>query len=116
VVEEAAGLLLARELSRRGLSVAVFDPSANGSIQSTLGQKARVAPTAVECIEQASVVVLATPWPEFTKIDAHKWMRPSFPRVVIDCWGVLGHLENAKGVHYKRLGKSGDMEFAQAAS
>src|SRR5690348_2764607 len=116
VVEEAAGLLLARELSRRGLSVAVFDPSANGSIQSTLGQKARVAPTAVECIEQASVVVLATPWPEFTRIDAHKWMRPSFPRVVIVCWGVLGHLENAKGVHYKRLGKSGGMEFAQAAS
>lgn len=116
VVEEAAGLLLARELSRRGLSVAVFDPSANGSIQSALGEKPRVVPAAQECIEQSSVVVLTTPWPEFAQIPAEKWVRPASPRVVIDCWGVLGHLENVKGVRYKRLGNSGGMEFTQAAS
>jgi UDPglucose 6-dehydrogenase len=115
VVEEAAGFLLARELSRRGVSVAAFDPSANGHAHPAIGDNARMTSTAQECIEQAHVVVLATPWPEFARIEANEWARQAPPRVVIDCWGTLNHLENVEGIRYKRLGNSEEMEWAAAA-
>ena len=115
VIEEAAGFLLAKELSRRGQPVAAFDPSINGRAHPTIGEKARVVPTALECISQAHVVVLATPWPDFARIEAEKWTRQAGSRVVIDCWGVLGHLKNVEGIRYERLGNSGGMEWMLAA-
>ncbi|HEV2489379.1 MAG TPA: nucleotide sugar dehydrogenase [Candidatus Acidoferrales bacterium] len=116
VVEEAAGLLLARELTSRGVPVTAHDPSSNGNTAQAIGEKARIASSARDCIEQASVIVLTTPWPEFQQIPAEVWARPSSPRVVIDCWGLLEHLENETGVRYKRLGNSGGMEWTHAAS
>jgi UDPglucose 6-dehydrogenase len=105
VVEEAAGILLARELVYRGYPVIAYDPSANGNPAFHIGEKGRLARTAQECIDQAKVVVLATPWREFREIPLEKWAGSSeSPRVIIDCWGELAHLENQDGVRYKRLG------------
>lgn len=115
VIEEAAGFLLAKELSRRGLPVVAFDPSINGNAHPTIGEKARVVPTALECIERAHLVVLTTPWPDFARIQREKWARRGGPRVVIDCWGTLGHLVDVEGIRYKRLGNSGGMEWTLAA-
>jgi UDPglucose 6-dehydrogenase len=105
VTEEAAGLLLAQELVKRKVPTVAFDPQGHIHAALTLGDGVRLAASAAECIEQCGVAVLATPWPEFLAIPAKRWARKGSPRVVIDCWRALKHLESAKGVCYFGLGE-----------
>jgi UDPglucose 6-dehydrogenase len=115
VTEEAAGLLLARELAGRGLRVIAFDPEGRLDAAGTLGgSSVRLAASARECIAQSGVIVLTTPWPEFLAIPAESWARTGSPRVVIDCWRALGHLESAKGICYFGLGTGAAREESAA--
>jgi len=104
VVEEAFGLLLAQELSAANLPVIVYDPLADVKHALRDCNGLRCAKGAEECIDESGVVVLATPWPKFAQVPAARWARPNSPRVVIDCWRALGHLSEANGVRYVRLG------------
>jgi UDPglucose 6-dehydrogenase len=104
VVEQAAGLLLAQELATRGVPTIVFDPAGSRSVCAPSGKLVRFAATSRECIAQSGVIVLATPWPEFLSIPAAEWARTSQPRIVVDCWRAMPHLNDAEGVHYISLG------------
>lgn len=104
VVEEAFGLLLAQELVAAELPVVIFDPLADAPRVASACKGAKVAGSTEECIAQAGVVVLATPWPEFSKIPAAVWRSTDAPRVVVDCWRALGHLAEVDGIRYVRLG------------
>lgn len=107
VVQESVGLLLAQELSAAGLPVVVHDPMAD-KVPALAGYKTvRVAHSAGECIEQAELVVLATPWQQFREVPAENWARHGPPRTVIDCWRVLNHLNGVDGVRYVCLGFGG---------
>jgi UDPglucose 6-dehydrogenase len=114
VVEEAAGSLLALELAGRGIPVVAYDPAGGANAARLLGQKARMAATPQECIEQATVVVLATPWPEFTRIPLDQWARHSPGRTVVDCWRVLKYLDRHETLRYIPLG-IGDVLMNPAA-
>src|SRR5690242_11061891 len=112
VVQESLGLLLAQHLASQNLPVVVFDPAADAS-QALAGYKSiRIAASAQDCIGRSSVVVLATPWQEFRDLPLSVWIQPplsapsfrSSPRVVIDCWRALEHLEGSQSVRYMRLG------------
>lgn len=109
VVEESFGLLLSQELSLANLEVIVYDPSGDATRALNNYKNIRVASSAQECIAESRVVVLATPWQEFRDLRAAQWARPaqSTPRVVIDCWRALGHLESIGGIHYVKLGFGG---------
>jgi UDPglucose 6-dehydrogenase len=104
VVEEAAGLLLALQLRGRGVAVVAYDPAGNENSALLPGGEVRLAATAQECIEQAAVVVLATPWQEFCRIPPEQWTAGSRSRTVIDCWRVLKQLEQCKDLQYVSLG------------
>jgi UDPglucose 6-dehydrogenase len=109
VVEESFGLLLAQELSSASLPVIVYDPSGDATRALNNYKNIRVASSAQECIAESRVVVLATPWQEFRDLRAAQWAPPaqSTPRVVIDCWRALGHLEGIGGIRYVKLGFGG---------
>jgi UDPglucose 6-dehydrogenase len=109
VVEESFGFLLARELSSMNLIVIVFDPSRDAVRAMADYKNIRVAASAEECIAQSSLVVLATPWQEFCDLPASEWARPAHvvPRIVIDCWRALKHLDGVSGVRYLALGIGG---------
>jgi UDPglucose 6-dehydrogenase len=106
VVEEAAGFLLAKELANRGVKVLAFDPSYCKSYPPPLPENIRFAETAVECISQCDLVVLATAWPEFETISRAQWTQNTnhAPRTVIDCWRTLKFLHDEPGIHYLGLG------------
>jgi UDPglucose 6-dehydrogenase len=104
VTEEAAGLLLAQELAKRKVRTIAFDPEGHARAASTLGDSVHLASSAEACIAQSGVVILATPWAEFLAIPGERWARNGSPRVVIDCWRALKHLECAKGICYLGLG------------
>ena len=114
VTEEAAGLLLARELAARGLRVIAYDPEGRISTSHKLGGSIHMAISAEECIAQSGVVVLATPWPVFLAIPAERWAGNGVPRVVIDCWRALKQLESASGVLYLALGNGVTQEASRA--
>jgi UDPglucose 6-dehydrogenase len=116
VVEEAFGLLLAQDLSASNLPVVVYDPSTYAIQTLGVGTKLQCASSAEECIAQSAVVVLATPWQEFRDVPIEQWVRHSPPRVVIDCWRVLNHLEGVDGVRYVRLGSGGTVRASEARS
>src|SRR5215469_6825043 len=73
VVEEAFGLLLAQELSSANLPVMVFDPSVDATRELSGLKTIRFAGSARDCIAQSAVVVLATPWKEFTELPVAVW-------------------------------------------
>jgi UDPglucose 6-dehydrogenase len=104
VIEEAAGFLLAQELAKRHVSVVVFDPAGGRDSTPVLEKRLEFAATALECIAKTDVVVVATPWPEFSAIAGKQWARPSSPRTVIDCWRQLKSIEKLEGVKYLCLG------------
>jgi len=115
VVEQAAGLLLAQELAVRDVPVVVFDPAGSRNVCAPLGNQVRFTATAKECIALASVVVLATPWPEFMNIPAMEWARRNPPRTVVDCWRAVPQLSAADGVRYVSLGTGGTASVAAMA-
>jgi UDPglucose 6-dehydrogenase len=110
VVEEAVGLLLAQELTRRAARVIAYDPAGSRNSAVALGERVRLMTTAQECIKESEAVVVATPWKEFAEIPTHQWARDSLPRSVIDCWRTLNHLDGVDGVRYVRLGFGGKAE------
>jgi UDPglucose 6-dehydrogenase len=113
VVEEAAGLLLAQELASRRVPVLAYDPAARHNPACFLGGQVELASTALECIARADVVVIATPWPEFGNIESAQWVRPSAPRIVIDCWRSFGSLGKLEGVNYVCLGSGAALANAE---
>ena len=115
VMEEAAGALLAQELVQRGVPVIAYDPTANKDSARALAEKVVFASGPQECIEQADVVVVATPWQEFTEIPARQWARHSSLRTVVDCWRALKHLDGAEGVRYLSLGTGNAATVASVA-
>ncbi len=106
VVEESFGLLLAQELSCASVKVIVYDPSPNATRFLSGCRDIRVASSAQECIAESGVVVVATPWQEFRDLPASAWWCPAHtaPRIVIDCWRALPHLDGHHGIQYIKLG------------
>jgi len=107
VVEESVGLLLARELAARGISVRAYDPVGNGNAARALAdwkEKVQLAETAEDCIAYGDVVILATPWPQFLRLPNHVWIRFGPPRVVIDCWRALDGLDSCDNLTYLPIG------------
>jgi UDPglucose 6-dehydrogenase len=105
VVEEAAGFLLAKELVSRGVKVLAFDPAYHRNSRGPAIEKLGFAASALDCIRESDVVVLATSWPEFSGIAPAQWARgPHKPRTVIDCWRAVKFLRDQPGVHYLALG------------
>lgn len=106
VVDESVGILLAEELASRGISVIAYDPAGNGNAERVLGERVQFAETAQNCVAQADVVVIATPWQEFSNLPTNVWTRHSGHRLVIDCWRALDDLEGCDGVKRIPLGIS----------
>jgi UDPglucose 6-dehydrogenase len=107
VVEEAPGMLLVQALEARGVEVVVYDPAAMESARriGLLGGDVQFADGAEECVREADVVVLATPWEDFAKLDGVTFERPGRPRVLIDCWRLLDPARFDGVAEYFALGR-----------
>lgn len=88
VVEESQGIEIARSLASNGVKVLAYDPAAMGEARKVLRDSVGYADSIEECVEQAEVVIVATPWPEF-EASALQRGNPSTKHVIIDGWRVL---------------------------
>jgi len=102
VVEESAGVSLARHLSKRGIPVVAFDPIAMDSARSVLDHGVVFASSVAQCVQQADVVVVTTPLAEFRDLAS---LSKGKALVVVDCWRFL----DQSGIqHYVPLGVGAD--------
>lgn len=104
VVEESQGVLLARELDQRGFSVLAFDPIAMGAASKVLSPRIHMTSTLEECVEQADVLVLVTPWPEFGNLTSLLQIRREKIPSIVDCWRMLNGDAIRLGARYIPLG------------
>ena len=104
VVEQSQGLILARRLLEEGLDVVAFDPKALETAQAAMTHALQGAASAEDCVRQASLVVLMTPWPEFRAIPPEAFARPQ-RLAVIDCWRLLSQEEIGPVADLVHLGR-----------
>lgn len=88
VIEASQGVMLARALADEGYRVLIADPQGSAAAAAELGGRVGVA-DATDAVRRAEVVVITTPWPEFTAIAPNAFWRPDGRVTVIDPWRVL---------------------------
>lgn len=114
VVEESAALALMRSCLQHGIRVIGYDPLARVGANADLKGRAVVLDTAADCLNQADVVLIATPDPEFATLTARDFTDGSRRVVVIDFWRILAdRLESQPGIQYIAYGRGG-AEYAKA--
>lgn len=89
VIEQSQGLQLVDRLLGLGHRVVAYDPKALPAAQSALCHGFVAAPSAAECIGDASLVVVMTPWDEFRRVPVSAFSRAGHRTTVIDCWRVI---------------------------
>lgn len=115
VVEESQGLMLAQDLSKRGIRVVVYDPAAMDNARQVLNGGVIFAPSMEACAAEAHVLVITTPWEQFRSLQpAHLRRLPEVP-VILDCWRILRSEEFAKTARYLTLGLGTRVQAVAAA-
>ncbi len=104
VAEHSQGLLLAQTLASDGVAVIAYDPTAMEEARRRLDNRVTFVTSAPDCIQEADVIVVTTPWDEFKQLTPAAIARHSPPRVVIDCWRLLDSFNGYDGVAYVPLG------------
>lgn len=100
VVEESQGVELARLLADEGIATSVYDPVAMENARKILGATVAFAPSLEQCVGEADVIVITTPWPEFKSLELEN---PGHP-TVIDCWRILSPARYRETADYVALG------------
>jgi UDPglucose 6-dehydrogenase len=86
VLEGSQSMTLVNELSKRGYQVHVYDPAiAQGQGPAQLGPNVHLENGAKECLAEAEVCIIATPWTVFSQIESELFTG----KTVIDCWRIL---------------------------
>jgi UDPglucose 6-dehydrogenase len=87
VIEESQALQVAQQLAGTpGVQVAVYDPQALEAARKVLPKSVEFAASMKTCLEGADLMILATPWPEFTTIKPALLEKTMRRPAMIDCW------------------------------
>jgi UDPglucose 6-dehydrogenase len=105
VVEKSVSIEIAANLADSGYRVLMFDPAALGAAAAVLGAKAQPVASAQECAERSDVLIIATPWSEFSSLPLAALRRSGRPLPVVDCWRLLPAREFAQIVDLVYLGQ-----------
>lgn len=102
VVEKSTGLHLAKLFLKLGISLNLYDPLALKNAQKELGNGAGYMKSLRDTIATSDILVIATNWPEFRKINK-SWLGKR-PKVLIDPWRIINTQNLTKNVTYLPLG------------
>jgi len=103
VVEESQGVAIARQLVHKGYEVSVYDPVATEPARKYLDGTVRYAASTADCMRGASVVIIATDWPEFRSV--HHQLANSTPcPMILDGWRLLRSSPGLDPVSYRAVG------------
>jgi UDPglucose 6-dehydrogenase len=104
VVEMSPGLELVRSLSAAGVSVRAHDPLARVGVLMHTSETVVVCESVLECVCDADVVVIATPWTSFADELPRAVAESKTAPVVIDCWRMIDAESLEPSAEYVGLG------------
>ncbi len=104
VVDESQGMEVAKCLLAAGKRVVVYDPAAMDKARTLLTRGVTFANSAAECLGQADVAAITTPWQEFRQLSPPDLKRSAFLPVLIDCWRILPRQAFEPFARYLTLG------------
>src|SRR5262249_45948401 len=97
-------LALAQHLLARGLPVVLYDPEAMENARSRLSGNVVFARSLKQCVKQAHVLAIATPWEEFQAIFPEDLNDSLGLPTVVDCWRILPRAKFEGIANYITLG------------
>jgi UDPglucose 6-dehydrogenase len=103
IVEASQALDIAQTLAERGHSVKVYDPLGIGNAKELLDDKVEASKSSQDCLKDAQICIIATPWNEFKKLSPEDFTKCG-PIVIIDCWRILNRDSFEKKVKYIGIG------------
>ncbi|MCE5249351.1 nucleotide sugar dehydrogenase [bacterium] len=107
VVEESQSLYIAQALSEAGVRVIGYDPLAGNAARNEIGDRTVILDSLRECLDQADVVLITTPDPEFKALRAEDFGDKKV--VVFDFWRILEkELAGKATIRYIPVGRSVD--------
>jgi UDPglucose 6-dehydrogenase len=83
VIEESQAVQLVEYLAAAGRRVIVYDPAAMANARAALGDSVAFAESMEECVTDAAVIAIATPWEEFKQLSVQG--EPA----IFDWWRIL---------------------------
>ena len=104
VIEESQGVALAQYLLARAVPLVVYDPAAMDNARSCLDGNVTFARSLQECVRQAHVLAITTPWEEFKGVATKDLNRSLGRPTVADCWRILPRGEFEAVANYLTLG------------
>jgi len=105
VVEKSASLEIAKGLLEEGAILSVYDPVGMRNAEKVLGSKVRYARSVEDCLRNAELCILVTPWEEFKNLDAEIFLENMKEPVLLDCWRIFKNNPDFRGkLKYFALG------------
>ena len=104
VLTASPAMKLAEELLKRGVKVVVYDPLALEDARSSLADRVYYACSAKDCVDLASVCVVANRDAEY-KLAVEEY-RGNEPKFVIDCWRMLDSARLCTSIRYFAWGRA----------
>jgi len=108
VIEESAGLLLAKMLLDKKIKLNLHDPAALENTQRILGNNVNYIKNIRDCIRNSQVLVISTNWPHYEQINK-RWLNQKV-RVVVDPWRLIDPTLLPKHIKYIPFGSNTSME------
>lgn len=105
LVDESNALKLVERLE--GYKVKAYDPMAMGKAQKELpaNENLTYCSSINECLADTDLCVIATPWPEFSKIEANHFRMLMRTPILLDCWRIYNReLFIKQGIQYYAVG------------
>lgn len=111
VIEESAGIYLARSLSDAGYRVLGYDPLAGPNAETVLKYHALVVDSLEDCLNQAEAVLITTTDPKFATLTPADFIGTKDSVTVVDFWRFMAaKLEGQDKIRYVPMGRCLDDE------
>lgn len=105
IVLESDSVKIAAALLGEGAGLSVYDPAGMDNARAVLGgENVRYADSALECIRDADLCILATPWDEFGKLKPEDFIGRMKQPVLLDCWRLLRRPDFIDKLDYLAIG------------
>lgn len=87
IVEESQSMRIAEAMAGAGYRVKVYDPQGLEEAKKYLGSAVSYAKSVNDCIDDADILIVATPWEQFGNLETSRLRRGK--RLIVDCWRTL---------------------------
>jgi len=102
IIEDSQAIDIVEILINRAYDVVIYDPMSLELASSVFGDKVEYAKSSSECIEKSKIVIIATPWDEFKKLNSKTIVNKNI--IILDCWRTI----KDKNLKVKYLGRGGE--------